>query len=111
MLHMGIITRRLQPTPRSINLDINQNVLKCARLSGVKKLVSCLSSTAYPRSILCDETSSATEDQLSLGPPAESVSGYDRARAKEAEIRTRTHTDTEKPEETAQRLRQRGTQT
>ena len=47
-------------------------MLKCARLFGVKKLVSCLSSTAYPATMLED----TTEDQLYLGPPAEAVSGY-----------------------------------
>ena len=63
---------QLQSKSFSINLEINQNVLKCARLSGVKKLVSCLSSTAYPVSMLED----TTEEQLNLGPPAASVSGY-----------------------------------
>lgn len=55
-----------------VNNDINQNVLKCAVKHGVKKVVSCLSSTTYPVARLEE----VTEPELQNGPPAEAVSGY-----------------------------------
>merc|ERR1712062_122738 len=56
----------------AVNIEINQNVIKCAIKYGVKKMVSCLSSTSYPASRLED----VTEAELQNGPPAEPVSGY-----------------------------------
>lgn len=58
------------------NLDINQNVLKCAQLHGIKKLVSCLTSNAYPAARLED----VLESELHSGPPPDPVSGYAHAK-------------------------------
>merc|ERR1711924_21377 len=56
----------------AVNLDINQNVLKCAQQHKVKKLVSCLTSNAYPAARLED----VMETELHTGPPPDPVSGY-----------------------------------
>lgn len=58
-----------------VNVQINQNVLKCAQLVGVKKLVSCLSSTSYPGAML-SQPEDIPESALHNGPPADAVSGY-----------------------------------
>merc|ERR1711865_1324609 len=56
----------------TVNMAINQNVLKCALAHNCKKVVSCLSSTTYPVARLED----VTEAELQNGPPHEAVSGY-----------------------------------
>lgn len=58
-----------------INVQINQNVLKCAQAQGVKKLVSCLSSTTYPGSRL-SQPEDILEAELHNGPLADPVAGY-----------------------------------
>ena len=56
------------------NILINTNVLKCAHESGVKKVVSLLSTCVYPDAKYVQYP--LTEDQLHLGEPHESNFGY-----------------------------------
>jgi len=59
------------------NMEINQNVLKAARtIGGVRKVVSCLSSVAYPADTTREGAEDATEKDLHAGPPHDAVSGY-----------------------------------
>lgn len=60
-----------------INMEINQNVLKAARaIGGVRKVVSCLSSVAYPADTTREGAEDATEKDLHAGPPHDAVIGY-----------------------------------
>lgn len=64
MLHSGTYFRN--------NVLININVLECARLSGVKKLISFMSTCVFP-----DKTSyPLREKNIHLGPPHPSNFGY-----------------------------------
>jgi GDP-L-fucose synthase len=56
------------------NIDIANNVLEAARLNGVKKLVSILSTCIYPDAQYVNYP--ITEDQLHNGPPHPSNYGY-----------------------------------
>ena len=54
------------------NTLINLNVLKAAQVTGVKKVVSCLSTCIFP-----DKTSYPIDEQMvHNGPPHESNLGY-----------------------------------
>jgi len=54
------------------NVNMNQNVMKCAFDNEVKKLVSCLSTCIFP-----DKTEyPINEDMIHLGPPHESNAAY-----------------------------------
>jgi len=53
------------------NLILNTNVVKCAYLSGVKRLIGCLSTCVFP-----DNISPLNETNLHQGPPHESNEGY-----------------------------------
>jgi GDP-L-fucose synthase len=54
------------------NILINTNVLECARVSKVKKLVSILSTCIYPANV----SYPYTEDQIHSGPPFDDHFGY-----------------------------------
>jgi GDP-L-fucose synthase len=54
------------------NLLINTNVLECSRMSGVKKVVSLLSTCVYPDKVLYP----LTEEQIHDGPPHSSNFAY-----------------------------------
>jgi len=56
------------------NIDIGTNVFESARLNGVKKLVSILSTCIYPDAPFIKYP--LTEDQLHMGPPHPSNYGY-----------------------------------
>lgn len=58
----------------STNMSINRNFLECCQRSGVKKVVSVLSTCVYPDAPYVKYP--LTEDQLHLGPPHPSNFGY-----------------------------------
>ena len=58
----------------STNMLINRNFLECCQKSGVKKVVSVLSTCVYPDASYVKYP--LTEDQLHLGPPHPSNFGY-----------------------------------
>ena len=58
------------------NMLINDNVLHYAHITGVKKVVSCLSTCVYPDKV----TYPLTEDKIHLGLPHESNFGYAHAK-------------------------------
>ena len=54
------------------NMLINDNIMECCRIYGVKKLVSCLSTCIFP-----DKTTyPIDETMLHNGPPHDSNLGY-----------------------------------
>jgi GDP-L-fucose synthase len=54
------------------NIQINTNVLKCAKKYNVKKLIACLSTCIFPDHL----SEHLDESMLHLGPPHESNAGY-----------------------------------
>lgn len=82
VLHLAAVVRGHKDMAKqrsvvfSANIEINQNVLKCAHLFRVHKLVSCLSPLGYPAAMPED----ATEGELQNGPPPAAVSGYAHAK-------------------------------
>lgn len=54
------------------NININNNVLKCSYLLGVKKVISCLSTCIFPDSVEYP----IKEEYLHLGPPHSSNAEY-----------------------------------
>lgn len=68
------------------NIMINTNVLEAARLHGVNKVVSLLSTCIYPNNVKYP----LTEDQIHNGPPHDSNFGYAYAK-RMLEVQTQTY--------------------
>ena len=58
------------------NININDNVLHTSHVTGVRKVVSCLSTCVFPDGI----EPPLREDKIHLGPPHESNFGYAHAK-------------------------------
>jgi len=77
VIHLATVIRprsemaKQKGTIFSENLEMNQNVLRCAQLFRVRKLVACLCPITYPAL----KRNSVSEGELHWGPPHDAVSG------------------------------------
>jgi GDP-L-fucose synthase len=78
----------LQSTFLRDNLLINENVLHASHITGVNKVISCLSTCVFPDKVEYP----LDEDMIHLGPPHESNAGYAHAK-RMVDVQNRAYKD------------------
>jgi GDP-L-fucose synthase len=84
----SITFTRVQSTFLRDNLLINENVLHASHITGVNKVISCLSTCVFPDKVEYP----LDEDMIHLGPPHESNAGYAHAK-RMVDVQNRAYKD------------------